>query len=562
MENALSSESHEADFIIIGAGTAGCVLANRLSADPATQVLLIEAGGSDAHPLLRMPVGFVRALGMPQFSWGYHSEPEPHLNGRVIHIPRGRVLGGSSTINGLFHIRGNRLDFDDWAAAGCAGWSYAEALPYFTRSENHALGAGPFHGGEGPVQVRPIDPAQSALLLDVPLRQAALAAGYRLNEDYDGEQHEGMARGTVAIDSHGRRHSSARAYLAPIRQRSNLRIWTQTLTERVIIENGRAMGVAVVRGGQRTVLRARREVLLAGGTYGSPQLLLLSGIGPENELRELGIGVQGHLPGVGRNLIEHPRMPLQISARQPVTFLNQLRLDRAILCAARWALFGTGPFATQICSGTLLFKSKSDLDRPDTQLLCNPVRLDAKLWLPGWGPRQAHSFYITVCQLYAKSRGSVRLRSARVQDAPRIALNLFSHEDDLTQMRAAIRAARALYRTAPMDALAGEELLPGGALQTDAQLDEAIRSLGGITHHPVGTCAMGTGPQAVVDAQLRVHGVQGLRVVDASIMPSMVGGNTNAATLMIAEKAADMILGQRLPPATLPLLNASAALSA
>jgi choline dehydrogenase len=562
VENALKPESHEVDFIIVGAGTAGCVLANRLSADPATQVLLIEAGGSDSHPLLRMPVGFVRALGMPKFSWGYQSEPEPHLNGRTIAIPRGRVLGGSSTINGLFHIRGNRLDFDDWAAAGCAGWSYAEALPYFTRSENHALGAGPFHGGEGPVQVRPIDPQQSAHLLDVPLRQAAIAAGYRDNLDYDGEQHEGMARGTVAIDSNGRRHSSARAYLQPIRQRSNLRIWTQTLTERVIIENGRAVGVAVMRGGQRKVLRARREVLLAGGAYGSPQLLLLSGIGPSDELRELGITVQQDLPGVGRNLIEHPRMPLQISAHQPVTFLNQLRLDRAIVSALRWALFGTGPFATQICSGTLLFKSKPDLDRPDTQLLCNPVRLDAKLWFPGWGQRQAHSLYITVCQLYAKSRGSVRLRSARVQDAPRIALNLFSHDDDLTQMRAAIRAARALYRTAPMDALAGEELLPGGALKTDAQLDEAIRTLGGITHHPVGTCAMGMGPQAVVDAQLRVHGVQGLRVVDASIMPSMVGGNTNAATLMIAEKAADMILGQQLPPATLPLRNASAALSA
>jgi choline dehydrogenase len=547
-----TDETHEVDFIIVGAGTAGCVLANRLSENPSTQVLLLEAGGSDAHPLLRMPVGFVRALTKPEFSWGYNSEPESHLNGRVIPIPRGRVLGGSSTINGLFHIRGNPLDFDDWAAAGCTGWSYAELLPYFQRSESHALGAGAFHGGSGPVQVRGIDPAQSPHLLDAPLRQAALHAGYRDNADYDGEHHEGMARGTVNIDARGRRHSSARAYLQPVRQRRNLQVWSATLTERVLIENGRAVGVAVQRGGRRIVVRARREVILAGGAYGSPQLLLLSGIGPAEELRELGITVQQHLPGVGRNLIEHPRMPLQFSAKQPITFLNQLRLDRAVLSAARWALFGTGPFATQICSGTLLFKSRAQLDRPDTQLLCNPIRLDAKLWLPGWGPRQTHSFYITVCQLYAKSRGSVRLRSTQVQDAPRIALNLFSHEDDLTQMRAALRAARALYRTAPMDTLAGEELLPGAALQSDADLNSAIRALGGITHHPVGTCAMGQGEQAVVDAQLRVRGVHNLRVVDASIMPNIVGGNTNAATYMIAEKAADMILGQRPLPASNP----------
>ncbi len=524
------------------------MLANRLSENPAHRVLLLEAGGPDKHPLLRMPVSFVRALAMPDFSWGYQSEPEPHLNGRVIPIPRGRVLGGSSSINGLFHIRGNPLDFDDWAAAGCTGWRYAEVLPYFQRSENHALGAGPFHGSSGPVQVRSIDPAQSANLLDAPLRQAAIAAGYPANADYDGERHEGMARGTVNIDSHGRRHSSARAHLAPARHRPNLQVWSDTLTERVLLESGRAVGVALQRGlppkAARFTVRGRREVILAGGAYGSPQLLLLSGVGPGDDLQALGIPVAQHLPGVGRNLIEHPRMPLQISAKQAVTFLNQLRLDRAVRSALRWALFGSGPFATQICSGTLLFKSQAQLDRPDFQLLCNPIRLDAKLWMPGWGPRQAHSFYITVCQLYAKSRGHVRLRSTRVQDAPRITLNIFEHEDDRASMRTALRAARALYRTAPLDALAGDELVPGPALQTDEQLDQAIRELGGITHHPVGTCAMGTGPQAVVDAQLRVHRVQSLRVVDASIMPHIVGGNTNAATLMIAEKAADMILGR------------------
>jgi choline dehydrogenase len=313
-----------------------------------------------------------------------------------------------------------------------------------------------------------------------------------------------------------------------------------------------SIGVQVQQGGRTLRIRARREVVLAGGAYGSPQLLMCSGIGPAAALQALGIPLVRELPGVGENLIEHPRMPLQIAARVPVTFLNQLRLDRAVVSALRWAVTGGGPFATQISSGTVLLKTAPALDRPDTQLLCNPVRLDARLWFPGWRPAQAHSFYITVCQLYAKSRGWVRLRSPRVQDAPRITLNLFSHPDDLAQMRAALRAARAIYRTGPMDALAGDELLPGAAHDSDPALDDAIRALGGITHHPVGTCAMGTGPMAVVDPELRVHGVAGLRVVDASVMPGMVGGNTNAATLMIAEKAADLIRGRRPLPASDP----------
>ncbi len=540
-----SAWTHEADIVIVGAGTAGCVLASRLSEDPTLRVLLIEAGGSDAHPYVRMPVGFMKALMRPEMTWGYSSEPEPHLNGRVLPIPRGRLLGGSSSINGMFHIRGHRLDFDDWAAAGCTGWSYREVLPYFIHSESHALGDGPYHGGAGPLQVRPIDTRH---LLAEPLKAAARAAGHRDNADYDGAQHDGFARGTVAIDSRGRRHSSSRAYLDPARGRPNLQVLTQVLSERVIVENGRAIGVQANRAGAPLRIRAQREVILAGGTYGSPQLLMLSGIGPPDHLREMGIEVQHDLHGVGENLIEHPRMPLQFTARQPVTFLNQLRLDRAALSALRWALFGSGPFATQICSGTVLLKSDPARDREDIQLLCNPVRLDARMWFPGITRAQPHSFYITVCQLYAKSRGRVRLRSAQATDAPQILLNLFSHPDDRRQMRAAIRAARQLYRLAPMDALAGEETLPGGALQSDEQLDAAIRELGGITHHPVGTCAMGTGPQSVVDAQLRVRGVSCLRVADASVMPGIVGGNTNAATLMIAEKAADLVRGRAAPP--------------
>jgi choline dehydrogenase len=539
----------EADYVIVGAGTAGCVLANRLSADPATRVLLLEAGGGDSHPLIRMPAGFMKASLRPEFDWGYQSEPEPHLNGRVLRVPRGRLLGGSSSINGMFHIRGHRRDFDDWRDAGCVGWGYAEVLPYFLRSESNWRGDGEFHCGSGATQVRPIDTEH---LLAQPLREAAQRAGHRVNDDYDGVTHDGIARGDVAIDSRGRRHSSSRAYLHPALARPNLRVFTKATSERVILDGARAVGVEIRRDGQRLRLRANREVILSGGTYGSPHLLMVSGIGPGEDLQRLGIGVAQHLPGVGANLIEHPRMPLQFRARRPVTFMNQLRFDRAVLSVLRWAFTGRGPFATQICSGTVLLKSEPARDREDIQLLCNPIRLDAALWFPGIVPAKEHSFYVTVCQLYAKSRGRVSLRSANAADAPRIALNLFSHPDDYASMRGGLRAARAIYAQSPMAELVSAETLPGGQLRSDAELDDAIRALGGITHHPVGTCSMGAGPGAVVDPQLRVHGIAGLRVVDASVMPNIVGGNTNAATLMIGEKAADLILGRKLPAAVLP----------
>ena len=539
----------EADFVIVGAGTAGCVLANRLSADPAHRVALIEAGGPDRHPFVRMPMGFLKALQNPALTWQFQSEPEPAMNGRRIPIPRGRIWGGSSSINGMFHIRGHRLDFDDWAAAGCSGWSYDEVLPYFRRSETSWRGEGPYHGGSGPLQVNRIDTRR---LLAEPLREAAAHAGHRVNDDYDGEHHDGIAPGEVAIDRRGRRHSSARAYLHPALQRPNLQPYSHAQVQRVIVEGGRAVGVDFLQDGQRRRLRAAREVILCGGAYGSPQLLMLSGIGPSEHLQPLGIEVAKHLPGVGANLIEHPRMPLQFRARAPVTFLSQLRFDRAVLNVLRWAITGSGPFATQICSATVLLKSQPQLDRPDIQLLCNPVRIDARMWFPGVASEQEHCFYITVCQLYARSRGRVSLRSADPADAPRIALNLFTHPDDLVSMREGLRAARAIYRQLPQAALIDRETIPGADLESDVALDAAIAQLGGITHHPVGTCAMGTGPDAVVDPQLRVHGVAGLRVVDASIMPTIVGGNTNAATLMIGEKAADLILGRSLSPANLP----------
>ncbi len=530
------------DYIIVGGGTAGCVLAHRLSADPACQVLLLEAGGEDRHPLLRMPVAFTQVVARPDWNWRLQSQPEPGLHGRTLPVPRGRVLGGSSSINGLFHIRGHRDDFDAWRDAGCTGWGYDDVLPYFRRSEAHAFGSAPHHGVDGPMQVRPI---AGAAVLHQPLREAARAAGHAVGDDYDAEQGLGFFPGQVNVDARGRRHSTARAYLHPVRSRRNLTVLTQAHATRVLMDGPRAAGVAYRHAGKALEVQARREVLLCGGAYHSPQLLLLSGIGPGDELHRHGIAPTHELSGVGANLGEHPRMMLMYRASAPVSFLRHLRLDRAVLSALRWGLFGSGPFATQVSSGSVLLRSDGAAQgRPDIQLLCNPVRLDARLWLPGFGAAQEHAFYVTVCLLHAQSRGRVGLHSADPLAAPKIEFNLLGELADVQALRAGLRAARQIYAQAPMAGLIEVETIPGPDCQSDAQIDAAIHQLGGITHHPVGTCAMGTHSGAVVDAQLRVHGLQGLRVVDASIMPATPSGNTHAATVMVAEKAADMILGR------------------
>lgn len=536
------------DYVVVGAGSAGCVIANRLSEDTRTSVLLLEAGGHDRHLLIRMPLGFLQALRKPRFTWGYESEPEPDLEGRRLPLPRGRLLGGSSSINGMIHVRGHRLDFEDWSKAGCDGWSYREVLPYFRRSESHWMGDTPYHGAQGPVQVKAIDTSR---LLFEPLKAAALSVGHRWVDDYDGADNEGLSRANMAIDARGRRHSTARAYLTPARGRSNLQVRTGACVQRVLVENGRAVGVEYLRNGQVHVVRANKEVVLSGGAYNSPQLLMLSGIGDGAALQAHGIPVVQHLPGVGQNLIEHPRMGLHFRASQPVTFTNQLRFDRAALSVLRWALLGKGPFANQICSGTVFLKTRPELDRPDFQLLCSPVQIDAHMWFPGLVPPKPQGFYVTACQLYAKSRGEVTLRSNRPGDAPKVALRLFSAQEDIGNMIDGIRAARRLFAAEPQAAYIERETLPGEDCTSDDALEKAIRANGGITHHPVGTCAMGVGLQSVVDPQLRVRGIEGLRVADASVMPAMVGANTNATTIMIGEKAADLIRGRTLPAASL-----------
>lgn len=534
------------DYIVVGAGSAGCVLASRLSEQKDRSVLLLEAGGRDSHFLLRMPLGFLRAMLRPRFSWGYMSEPEPNLNGRRVFLPRGRVLGGSGSINGMFYMRGHSLDFDSWRAAGCEGWGYADVLPYFKRMETSWRGAGKYHGGSGPMYVCPIDTTR---LLHEPLMQTAAPAGFNVTDDIHGDVEEGFARGEVTIDRRGRRGSTSWAYLRPAMSRANLTVTLDALATRILVEGGRAVGVEYRQHGQLRQARANREVIVSGGSYNSPQLLMLSGIGPAQELRSVGIAPVLDLPGVGRNLSEHPHIPIEFEASVRDTFLNELRFDRAALSVMQWALFGKGAFATQINSCNVVIRTRSNLAQPDVQLMCNPVSMSAHLWFPFLTARPQHRITADVVVLHQASRGRVTLRSADPQEAPRVFLNLFSQTSDLAIARRGIEAARRIYATQPQARLVGRALRPAPELKTEAELDAYIRESAGVTQHPVGTCSMGAGPDAVVDPALRVRGLENLRVADASIMPTVPGGNTNAATIMVAEKASDLILGRPALPA-------------
>ena len=540
------------DYIVVGAGSSGCVVAARLSEDPHTSVLLLEAGGRDDHLYLRMPLAFLKAMPDPRFNWTYWTEPEPHLDGRRMPLPRGKVIGGSGSINGMFAMRGHPKDYDQWAQMGAAGWSYADVLPYFRKSEDSWRGEGPYHGTGGPVHVRPID---SPHLLHDEMMATAEAAGFATSEDLAGECPEGFARGEQTVDRNGRRVSAATAYLQPARGRRNLDVRSGVLVRRLVFEDKRCVGVEIDHGsgsgGEPKVIRARREVVVSGGAYNSPHLLMLSGIGPAGHLQDHGVAVLHDSPGVGRNLQEHPTASLEWNAKAPITFLNQLRWDRILLNTARWLVTGTGTMATQVNSCNVVIRTAEHLERPDLQIMVNPIRFDAMPWFPGIRAVQEHVFWAGLVQLHPESRGWVELKSADPREVAAVTLNIMAEEADREQMRRAIRTARRIYNTPPMGDLLASERTPGEAVQSDDELDAFVRATCYCAQHPVGTCAMGMGERSVIDPELKVIGIEGLRVADASVMPTVPGGNTNLPAIMIGEKAADLIRGRSLPRAEL-----------
>jgi choline dehydrogenase len=535
---------HSFDYIVVGAGSAGCVLANRLSARRELKVLLIEAGPRDWNPVFRVPIMAGRLFLGRYCNWGFETEPEPHLNGRRIPWPRGRVLGGSSAINGMIYTRGNRLDYDGWAQLGLTSWSYERVLPLFRRSERHYGGADDFHGADGEL---PVGPPTSRNPLFEAFVQAGTQAGYRANPDFNGAEQEGVGRYDYNIRD-GQRWSSARSFLDPVRERRNLRVFTGAMLRRVLVENGRAVGVELEADGRRTRIMAEREVVLAAGAVGSPMALLHSGIGDPDRLRALGVEVKAALPAVGKNLQDHCHVIIAHRSQTPDETWDHLRLDRAALGFARAALDGSGPFGSFPSQGGAFLKTDPALAAPDVQIhffagsgasgLRHPFARKTKTRFG-----EGYVYYASVCQLRPESTGEIGLRSADPRDAPVIRANYLAAETDRRVVRQGFRMMRGILAQPAFDPHRGEETLPGPDVQSDAQVDAFIAANASTVFHPVGTCRMGLREDAVVDEELKVRGVEGLRVADASVMPRLVSSNTHAPTVMIAERASDLILG-------------------
>jgi choline dehydrogenase len=531
------------DFVIAGAGSAGCVLANRLSENPANRVLLLEAGPEDKSPLIHMPAGVASLITTRNaHNWGFETEGSPRLRNRRDFWPRGKGLGGSSSINGMVYIRGHALDYDHWRQLGLDGWSYADVLPYFKKSETNEAGGNDFRGGSGPLHVS--NAMKSSPMFQVAI-EAGRQAGFKVTDDFNGEQQEGFGFYQLTIRD-GKRCSAAAAYLAPVRNRPNLQVITGAMIRRVLFEGKRATGIEYERDGQRVQVAATREVLLACGAIGTPQLLLLSGVGDRDYLQRFGIPVHTHLPGVGQNLQDHLDVNIQYRCTQPVTAYAQVSNPfKTVGVGLQYMLFGTGPGRSQGLEAGAFVKSRPELEVPDLQMhLFNAPFSDH-----GRKKLKMHAFGLHMCALRPESRGFVALKSSDPNDQPLIQPNSLSAEADLATLREAVRIARRVVAQPAFDAYRGEELNPGAEVRSDDEIDDFIRRTAITIYHPVGTARMGNDPAAVVDAHLKVRGIEGLRVVDASVMPTLIGGNTNAPVMMIAEKASDLILGRPpLPP--------------
>ena len=535
------------DYIIVGAGSAGCVLANRLTADGRSRVLLLEAGGSDRSIYIQMPAALAYPMNTKRWNWGYYSEPEPHLNNRRLHCPRGRGLGGSSSINGLVYVRGNPLDFEHWEELGARGWGYAHVLPYFKRAETRKEGGNAWRGGDGPLST-------TYGTLDNPLHhawmQAAVEAGYQLTEDYNGFRQEGFGPMDMTVRD-GERCSSAKAHLYDARKRPNLVVIEQALTTRVLFEGRRAVGVVYERGGVQHEARAGREVILSGGPINSVQLLKLSGIGPADELAAHGIGVLADRPGVGANLQDHLEFYFQVACTRPITLFGHANLLGKALVGAEWLLRRTGLGASNHFESCGFIRSRAGIRYPDIQYHFFPMAIN----YDGSSLATEHGFQAHVGPMRSKSRGSVTLRSADPREHPVIRFNYMSHPDDWEEMRACVRLTREIFAQPAFAPYRGREIQPGADCTSDEAIDAFIRDHVESALHPSCTCRMGhvDDPLAVVDPELRVIGVDGLRVIDSSVMPAITTGNLNAPSIMIGEKGADHVLGRPLlAPENLP----------
>jgi choline dehydrogenase len=518
------------DYIIVGAGSAGCVLANRLTEDPATTVLLLEAGGPDEAQEIHIPAAFSGLFKSP-LDWAYETEEQPHLNNRKLYWPRGKVLGGSSSINAMVYMRGNRRDYDHWSALGNQGWSYAEVLPYFKKAENAERGVSDYHGTGGPLNVtdhRTLNPLSRAFV------EAGLEAGIPLTTDFNGAEQDGVGFYQVT-QRQGLRHSAAVGYVHPILGRPNLTLQTNALVTNVLFQGTRAVGVAYVHNGEKQQVTANKEVILSGGSINSPQLLMLSGIGPAHHLEALGIPLVADLPGVGQNLQDHPAIVVLYASTQPISLAHAQSPENL----QDFIDNKRGPLTSNVAEGGAFVRTQAGLPMPDLQYHFAPVYyLNHGFTVP-----EGDGYTIAPCVLHPRSRGFIALRSTAPTEAPLIQPNYFADEADMQVLVEGVKIARKIGEARAFAPFRDVETHPGSQAQSDEEIAEYIRTYVETLYHPVGTCKMGNDSMAVVDAHLRVRGVEGLRVIDASIMPTVVGGNTNAPTIMIAEKAADLIKG-------------------